>query len=261
MGAALLAPPSEFVSAVTKPSWAEACVGAMLYLAALWVGTQVMRAKPPLELTALAVVHNAILIALSVLMLIGGLKALAERGTQEGFDGIFCSQRPEGTVIDGEAGYWMYVYYYSKYYELGDTMLLVLKKKAIIPLHVYHHLVMLFLTCSWVRFDWLEGSLWCVIVNSAIHMFMYVYYLLTALGKSVWWKKYLTLGQIIQFVTGSIYVSIYLWNVRTRGCGAATRSYAAWAAHVVNLSFILLFTKFYRDSFKSKNGKKANKSE
>jgi hypothetical protein len=40
-----------------------------------------------------------------------------------------------------------------------------------------------------------------VILNGAIHTVMYAYYFLSMHTKDIWWKKYLTLFQIIQFLT------------------------------------------------------------
>ncbi len=40
-----------------------------------------------------------------------------------------------------------------------------------------------------------------VILNGAIHTVMYTYYFLSMHTKDIWWKKYLTLFQIIQFIT------------------------------------------------------------
>eukprot|EP00747_Dinoflagellata_sp_TGD_P163151 gnl/TRDRNA2_/TRDRNA2_181526_c0_seq1.p1 gnl/TRDRNA2_/TRDRNA2_181526_c0~~gnl/TRDRNA2_/TRDRNA2_181526_c0_seq1.p1 ORF type:complete len:314 (-),score=64.42 gnl/TRDRNA2_/TRDRNA2_181526_c0_seq1:298-1239(-) len=246
---AMLAPDS-------VPSVYGPLVGSVLYLATVFTLKKVCTVRR--DLTAIAVVHNSILIALSVSMATGGIYALATRYMQEGFDGIFCSQRPAGTVLDGPAGLWLRVFYWSKFVELIDTVLLCMKLKPTIPLHIYHHVSMLWLCWSWVRFEWLEGSLWCVIVNSIIHTFMYYYYLVSALGKDVWWKKYLTMGQIIQFLTGTAYVSVYLWNdymrgdVAKGGCGAFERRYCAWAAHGVNITFIMLFAQFFGKTYKKK---------
>lgn len=251
--------PSAFVAADYQPSWMEPAVGSVTYLAVVWALKQ--RSGPALSLTPFVVVHNIILVALSVALTVGGALALKGRYDAEGFDGIFCSQRAQANVLDGAAGYWMKIYYLSKYYELIDTVLLCLKKKETIPLHIYHHCIMVWLCWSWCRYGWLEGSLWCVIVNGIIHTFMYYYYLVAALGQSVWWKKYLTSAQIFQFCTGMIYTNIYLWNDYIRatngrgGCGASERRYAALAASTVNVSFIALFAMFYRKSY-SKPGKK-----
>mmetsp|Transcript_37041 Transcript_37041/g.104510 ORF Transcript_37041/g.104510 Transcript_37041/m.104510 type:complete len:265 (-) Transcript_37041:88-882(-) len=204
--------------------------------------------------------HNLFLATASAVMACGATIALAERYVEEGHDGIFCSQRPAGTVLDGAPGFWLYLYYWSKYIELIDTLLLCFKLKPTIPLHLYHHTVMLWLSWGSFHFDWLEGSVWCTIVNSVIHTIMYSYYLLTALGYDVWWKKYLTAAQIFQFITGSVYVTIFLFNDHTRahggrsGCGTFERRYTAWAGHFINLSFIVVFLQFFRSAYKGKSG-------
>mmetsp|Transcript_75025 Transcript_75025/g.200121 ORF Transcript_75025/g.200121 Transcript_75025/m.200121 type:complete len:254 (-) Transcript_75025:497-1258(-) len=249
----LLQYPEKFVAASYSPSWMEPAAGSLLYLGCIWALKQ--RKGEALEILPVTVVHNLVLIVLSVLMTVGGILALSERYSQEGFDGIFCSQRGAEHVLDGAAGFWIKIYYLSKYYELGDTVLLVLKRKPTIPLHVYHHVSMLWITWSWCKFGWLEGSLWCVIVNSIIHTFMYYYYLVAALGQKVWWKKYLTSAQIFQFLTGFTYVSVFLYQFYTRGCGAQHRLIPAWISHVVNVSFIVLFAQFYRSSYTTKKSK------
>merc|ERR1712217_254476 len=159
------------------------------------------------DFKAFTAMHNTFLTILSLCMACGAATALLGRYREEGFDGIFCSQRPAGTGLDGAVGFWLYLYYGSKYLELVDTVLLCLKLKPTIPLHLYHHMVMLWLAWAALRYDWLEGSVWCTFVNSVIHTIMYSYYMLTALGYDVWWKKHLTATQIVQFMTGTVYVS------------------------------------------------------
>ena len=50
-------------------------------------------------------------------------------------------------------------------------------------------------------------------LNAGVHTFMYLYYLLAALGpevqKYLWWKKYLTRMQMIQFVL------VFLHSIQT----------------------------------------------
>jgi len=258
-----------FVAADHIPNWTLPATGSMLYLATIavlkWATSAGFLVKG--RYVGIAVAHNLVLIVLSAMMFAGGVHSLHERYALEGFDGIFCSQRPQPKVLDGAAGFWVTVFFYSKFYELLDTVLMCLKHRATPFLHVYHHVVMLWLTWSWVYFGWLEGSLWCVIVNSLIHTFMYSHYLASVLGVSAWWKKYLTSGQLVQFVTGTAYVSVYAYHDLSRassgvgGCGSVERRYTALAASVVNITFIILFAMFFRDNYvkpkdQPKEGKK-----
>ena len=242
--------PSAFVAADFQPSLRWPILGALAYGVTVWAIKQ--RTGPPLSLTGIAVVHNAFLIALSAAMAVGAALTLYDRYEAEGSDGLFCSQRPAANTLDGAAGYWLKVYYVSKFYEFGDTVLLAFKQKPTIPLHLYHHCIMVFLTWSWCAFGWLEGSLWCVLVNSIIHFFMYTYYLLAALGQKVWWKHFLTRCQIIQFVTGFIYVSIFLYRSYTKGCGGPVKVAVAMPTYLVNITFIFMFVQFFKGGAKTK---------
>jgi len=246
-----------FVAADHLPDWTLPAVGSILYLltiATLKLATSSATAVKG-SYFGIAVVHNLVLIALSAVMFVGGVSSLYERYTMEGFDGAFCSQRPQSKVLDGAPGFWVTVFFYSKFYELFDTVLMVLKGRSTPFLHVYHHVVMLWLTWSWVYFGWVEGSLWCVIVNSLIHTFMYSHYLAAVLGYSAWWKKYLTTAQLVQFATGTVYVSVYVHQDLSRaaggvgGCGSVERRYTAMAASAVNITFIILFAMFFLDNY------------
>lgn len=48
--------------------------------------------------------------------------------------------------------------YHSKYIELFDTVLLIVKKKPVIPLHMFHHAAILFIAWSWLDGSWIAGS-------------------------------------------------------------------------------------------------------
>ncbi|XP_034412111.1 elongation of very long chain fatty acids protein 1a [Cyclopterus lumpus] len=109
-----------------------------------------------------------------------------------------------------------WLFYFSKFLELLDTVFFVLRKKQgqITFLHVFHH--------SFMPWTWWWGVTLTpaggmgtlhAMVNAAVHVVMYFYYLLSAAGprfqKYLWWKKYMTAIQLIQFVLVSIHVSQY----------------------------------------------------
>jgi len=91
-----------------------------------------------------------------------------------------------------------YINYLFKYYELLDTVFLILSKKDLEFLHWYHHSMTLWLTYSQLygksTVQWIPITL-----NLTVHVLMYYYYCRAALGTQIWWKKYLTSFQITQF--------------------------------------------------------------
>lgn len=127
---------------------------------------------------------------------------------------------------------------------------MVLKKRRLNFLHVYHHCIVIPLfyvymstnmVCQWIL----------VVANSFVHVLMYYYYALATIGKTVWWKKYITQAQIIQFVIDLTatwpYPALYH---SAAGCSGSMR---AWLfGQAVGLSFFKLFRDFYVRSYAAK---------
>ncbi|CAG2105410.1 unnamed protein product [Medioppia subpectinata] len=105
-----------------------------------------------------------------------------------------------------------YLFFISKLVDLIETIFFVLRKKhnQISNLHVYHHSVVPLMTHLSIKICPLGGpGTMFPLLNCLVHIVMYTYYLLSSLGPSVqkylWWKRYITQIQLIQFVIFSIY--------------------------------------------------------
>ncbi|GBM47544.1 Elongation of very long chain fatty acids protein 7 [Araneus ventricosus] len=96
-----------------------------------------------------------------------------------------------------------WVAYISKLIEYFDTVIFVLRKKdsQIIFLHVFHHATVPVI--AWLGVSYGPGGYNTIfpMVNSFIHVWMYLYYGLASLGpeiqKYLRWKKYLTSLQLV----------------------------------------------------------------
>ena len=89
--------------------------------------------------------------------------------------------------------------YYFKYWEFLDTFFLVIKKKKLMFLHVYHHMATAALCYSQIVNE--TPLSWVIIcLNLTVHVIMYGYYAMTSIGIRCPWKKMVTSSQIIQFV-------------------------------------------------------------
>lgn len=88
------------------------------------------------------------------------------------------------------------------------------KQNQVTFLHVYHHTITSI--CSWLYVKFLPGQQGAVIIflNSLVHVIMYTYYLISALGpkykKYLWWKKYMTWIQLVKFSLNKNFVFCFL---------------------------------------------------
>jgi len=102
---------------------------------------------------------------------------------------------------------------------------------------------------------------------------MYWYYFQAARGVRIWWKQYITMLQIVQFVLdlGFVYFASYTYFSSTYfphlpTCGrCAGEEFAAFAGMGILSSYLLLFISFYfatykKDHAKGGGGRKRNKS-
>lgn len=78
-----------------------------------------------------------------------------------------------------------------------------------------------------------------IIANSFVHLVMYYYYLQQTLLIDVWWKKYLTQLQMVQFVT-MMSQAVYILYNRCPYPRAVTLLYLFYI-----FSLLILFMRFY----------------
>ncbi|KAI5713314.1 hypothetical protein M8J75_015367 [Diaphorina citri] len=140
-------------------------------------------------------------------------------------------------------------YLISKITDLLDTVFFVLRKKQshISFLHVYHHSNMVFWVWAYIKFIKGEQGVIIGIVNSFVHVVMYSYYFLAALGphmqKHLWWKKYITRLQLIQFAIILSYAVALLVN------DCPLPKALNWIMAFQSTVFSLLFANFYYKAY------------
>ncbi|XP_049954014.1 elongation of very long chain fatty acids protein AAEL008004 isoform X5 [Schistocerca serialis cubense] len=151
-------------------------------------------------------------------------------------------------------------YYFSKFTEFFDTFFFVLRKKNshVSTLHVIHHGVMPMSVWFGVKFTPGGHSTFFGLVNTFVHIIMYTYYLLAAMGpqyqKYLWWKKYLTAFQMVQFVA----IMVHAFQLLFIDCNYP-KAFVWWIGmHAV--MFYFLFSNFYNQAYKSKS-RREGKSE
>lgn len=216
-------------------------------------GTKFLISKSkPFKLKILFCLHNLFLTIVSLLLLHMFLEQLIPIYLKNGLFYTICNAnawtQPIMTLY--------YANYMVKYYELLDTLFLVLRHKKLTFLHTYHHgaTVLLcyvelngFTTISWVP----------IVLNLAVHIVMYWYFFLRSVGKIVKWKKWVTKLQIIQFVVdlGFIYFATYnklihYFQIGLPFCGDCfgTMSSNLMGCGIIT-SYLVLFCLFYKQIY------------
>ncbi|XP_043687007.1 elongation of very long chain fatty acids protein AAEL008004-like isoform X4 [Vespula pensylvanica] len=147
------------------------------------------------------------------------------------------------------ASWW---YYFSKFTEFMDTIFFVLRKKNnhVSTLHVIHHGCMPMSVWFGVKFTPGGHSTFFGLLNTFVHIVMYTYYLLAALGPRIqpylWWKKYLTAFQMIQFIA----IMVHAFQLLFIDCDYP-KAFVWWIGmHAV--MFFFLFNKFYQQNYQQK---------
>ena len=164
---------------------------------------------------------------------------------------------PPNTPASGPLFFWAYIFYLSKILELVDTLLILLSNsiRRLTFLHVYHHATVLIMCYIWLQSS---QSLFPValVTNASVHVLMYGYYLLSAVGIRPKWKRVVTDCQIVQFVF-SFAVSGLMLYYHFLESGSGCSGIYGWCFNAVfNASLLALFVDFHLKSYA--NRKKLN---
>ncbi|KAG8470089.1 hypothetical protein KFE25_008510 [Diacronema lutheri] len=153
-------------------------------------------------------------------------------------------------------GFVTWVHYNNKYVELLDTVWMVLRKKSaqVSFLHVYHHCLLMWAWFIVIKFGNGGDAYFGGMLNSIIHVMMYSYYTMALLGWSCPWKRYLTQAQLLQFC---VCLAHSIW--------AAVTGVYPWRICLVEVwvmvSMLVLFTRFYNESYAKERASKAQALE
>ncbi|GAU98058.1 hypothetical protein RvY_09256-2 [Ramazzottius varieornatus] len=211
------------------------------YLGMVKWGPQLMRHKSPLHLKPLMIIYNLSISALNAYICKQSYSAATALGYSYVCQEVVYSYHPEELKMASTV-WW---FYFSKIIEMADTVFLILRKKnnQLSFLHVYHHATMILFWYIGAR--WVAGgsAFFPMMTNSFIHVLMYSYYGLAALGPNVqrflWWKPYLTQIQMAQFLLG-LYFAVQSFYVP---CRFPLWMKLAFIAYMVSL--LALFANFY----------------
>lgn len=218
-----------------------------VYLLIVWLGPKFMRHRQPLSCRGLLVFYNLGLTLLSFYMFYELMTTVYYGGYN-----FYCQDTRSAGAADDKIIYVLWWYYFSKLIEFMDTIFFILRKNnhQITFLHIYHHASML--NIWWFVMNWIPcgHTYFGACLNSFIHVVMYSYYGLSAIPAIrpyLWWKKYITQLQLIQFfLTGSQTMCAIIWP-----CGVPMGWLYFQIGYMVTL--ITFFANFYIQTYKKRS--------
>ncbi|KND04227.1 uncharacterized protein SPPG_01658 [Spizellomyces punctatus DAOM BR117] len=206
---------------------------------------------------ALVVLHNAALCIFSAATFLGMAPKWVANLRSRGLYDAFCDRNEE--VWNDSLFYWSWLFYLSKYYEIVDTVIILLKGRRTSILQSYHHAGAII--SMWLCVHSHATATWIFVVfNSFIHTIMYLYYALTTVGLRPPGKQYLTRMQITQFLVGGSIAITYpvipgcLKQLDPTQSASEQIAYAVVTAYLVPLT--LLFVDFARRTYGGRSQKR-----
>ncbi|XP_050521962.1 elongation of very long chain fatty acids protein 7-like isoform X2 [Daktulosphaira vitifoliae] len=175
-------------------------------------GPKFMKTRKPFNIDQIVMVYNTIQVVLNM-YIVKEIFRLVWLRDDYTFHCIMIDY--SDTDLAKEKLFVGWLIYLTKVLDLLDTVFFVLRKKdsQLSFLHVYHHSMVLFF--GWILLKFFPGgqAIFFGTINSCIHTIMYTYYLLTLIDhnyKKAWWKKYLTIIQLVQFVLSGLHACMAL---------------------------------------------------
>ena len=216
----------------------------VLYLAMIYYGQKAMADRKAYQLKWLLFAWN---LGLAIFSIVGSLRLIRDMThilTYFDFHSTVCVTGPCPV-----RGFWIKVFSLSKVAELGDTIFIILRKKKIIFLHVYHHVSVLFFT--WIACS--EGASfgrYFMGINFMVHSLMYTYFALHTLGvkpvKLI--SMAITSFQILQMVAG-IFVVFYANSQLSQGNHCDVQFSTIRNALIMYASYFVLFVNFFIQAY------------
>lgn len=214
-----------------------------LYVMIVIIGPRIMKNRDAFDIKWFLVLYNFGLVLLSLYMLCEYLLSVSTTPVFNYWcQGVDPGMHP--SLIRHASVTWLF--FFSKFIEFFDTIFFILRKKSnqVTFLHVYHHISICLVWWTVVKWSpggstYFGGSL-----NCFVHVIMYFYYMVSALGpefrKYLWWKKYLTSLQLIQFAV----LLLYIINAITyKDCTFPHWVFGLFFCY--GISLILLFANFF----------------
>jgi len=236
--------------------WPCMAVTAIYVLLVTKIGPAFMKNREPFNIRGLMVFYNFAMVLLSGYICWEFAMSGWLTGYSYGCQPVDYSYSYKALrMVDAVWWFW-----FSKFIEMLDTIFFIARKKnnQVTFLHVFHHgaLPMSY----WTGLKFVPGGFGTMhaMINSFIHFVMYMYYGVAAMGpqyqKYLWWKKYMTVMQMTQFVV----VVIHSFQLMFIDCNYP-KPYG-YAIGTYSAIFLVMFGNFYRHAYAKARRQRSAKS-
>lgn len=227
----------------------------VIYVIVIFAMKSAMANFKPFQLTVVLSLWNTWLALFSV---IGSAITSFALFTDIKNNGLTGSYTQVGDFFHGTSGYFAWLFCMSKVAELGDTILIVLRKKPLIFLHWYHHV----LTLNYGMLSYAEKTpynAWIIWLNFTVHAVMYSYYFLRSIHVRVpaAIARSITLLQITQFLI-TLVILVHIGVLRLLGVKMEGALFTYFFCLGMEISYVALFANFFYQSYVKKGGRKFN---
>jgi hypothetical protein len=209
----------------------------LAYVVVIFGIKHIMKDRKPFDLQFPLFWWNVFLSTFSIGGALCTVPHIIHEVSNHGFSSDMC------TTTSEMANPWVYLFCLSKFPELLDTVFIVLRKRPLIFLHYYHH-VMTLAYCWHAWATQIPNGGWFAAMNLIIHSLMYAYYAACANGVRFSNRTRLTITslQILQMVLG---VLIVLHNFFR--CNTHPGNYMFGL--IMYASYMVLFTQLFLQSY------------
>ncbi|NXM63111.1 ELOV6 protein, partial [Illadopsis cleaveri] len=190
-----------------EENWQKSIIYSVIYFILIFGIQHFMKERRPFSLRAPLILWSFSLTLFSFIAACRIWKHMTFLLLTKGFKHSVCCK---SFYVHPLSKLWIYLFAVSKLVELGDTVFIVLRKKKLIVVHWYHHL--LTLITAWYGYkSMIVGMEWNAALNLVIHCFTYSYYTVTAMGIRVPrpLAMLLTTAQMVQ-MTGFVILSLLI---------------------------------------------------
>ena len=217
-------------------------VVALSYLPTIYLLSKWMENREPFDLRWPLFCWNLFIGIFSILGTYYTFPAFISLSRELGLTTVSCDYR---TYQYGPVAFWILAFLNSKVLEFVDTIFIILRKKRLITLQWYHHIVTM-LYCWYAGATALGPGLPFAAMNYLVHGIMYPYFAFATIGYRMKFVQWITWLQIAQMIAGT-YITF-----ESLKCNDP-RYFTFMFGFLMYLSYFILFTKFYYDKYLKDN--------